>query len=139
MRRLFLPLFLLLGGIHTASAHEVETEVLAQADRAWDGSAWWAYPHATPLVSLLRLRIPAETLLDWHTHPMVNMAYVERGSITVERRDTGQERMFREGDVIAELVDVAHRGRTGPEEVALLVFYAGADGMPLSVPSRTQP
>lgn len=118
-----------------AQAHAplVEQEIVVEAGQAWDGSPW-AYPQASPHVTLLRLRIPPNTTLGWHQHPMLNVAYVERGAITVERHHDSLQRSFNAGSAITEMMNVTHRGHTGADGAELLIFYAGAPGMPLSVP-----
>ena len=131
MRCLLLLALFLAAPAHAAG---IDRQVLAQTGKAWDGTAWRGYPARAPEVTLLRLRIPAHVTLDWHQHPMINLAYVVSGAIRVERRDTGTSRTFAAGDVIAELVDVTHRGHTGEQGAELLVFYAGAEELPLSVP-----
>jgi hypothetical protein len=62
---------------------------------------------------------------------MLNAAYVESGEITVEKKN-GTSTHFKGGEVIAELVGSVHRGFTGDASAVLIVFYAGATGMPLS-------
>lgn len=116
------------GGPATA---QVTSETLLQAGQSWDGTAYESYPSGTPQLTLLRLTIPAHSTLPWHVHPMPNAAYVMSGTLTVETR-SGKQRRITSGDVLAESVDVVHRGATEDEEVVLLVFYAGTPGMALS-------
>lgn len=131
MRILFTGLLLFPFGALSAQG-DIRQEVIAETGHAWDGSSW-QYPAAAPQVTLLRLRVPPDTQLPWHQHPMLNLAYVERGEITVERRADGLTRTYRQGEAIAETMNVPHRGMTGNDGVQLLIFYAGAAGMPLSV------
>jgi len=111
---------------------EVQAETLLRTTSSWDGVPYPSYPDGPPEISLLRLTIPPNTSLPWHTHPMPNAAYVVSGEITVEKKSDGEVRKLKAGDVLAEMVDAVHRGTTGPEPVVLLVFYAGTPGMPLS-------
>lgn len=119
----------------TAQAHDaqLEQEVIVATGQAWDGSAW-DYPPAAPQVTLLRLQVAPNTTLGWHQHPMLNVAYVARGAITVERQHDNLQRHFSAGSAIAEMMSVTHRGHTGADGAELLIFYAGAPGMPLSIP-----
>lgn len=132
-----LPWLLLLCSVAstTAQAHavQVEQEVIVATGQAWDGSTW-DYPPAAPQVTLLRLQVPPNTTLGWHQHPMLNVAYVVRGAITVERQHDSLQRHFSAGSAIAEMMNVTHRGHTGADGAELLIFYAGAPGMPLSIP-----
>jgi len=115
-----------------ATSPDIRAETLLRATSSWDGVPYRAYPAGPPEVTLLRLTIPAHTNLPWHTHPMPNAAYVVSGEITVEKKSDGTTRLLKAGDVLAEMVDATHRGRTGSEPVVLLVFYAGTPGMSLS-------
>ncbi|WP_411852507.1 cupin domain-containing protein [Stenotrophomonas sp. LGBM10] len=129
---LLLPATLGSAAAQTAPPVIVPQELL-QTGHAWDGS-FWAYPATPPQITLQRLRIPPDTTLGWHRHPMLNVAYVERGAITVERRHDGGRRHFIAGSAIPEMMNVPHRGHTGADGADLLIFYAGTPGMPLSIP-----
>lgn len=111
---------------------EVHAETLLRTTSSWDGVPYPSYPDGPPEISLVRLTIPPNTSLPWHTHPMPNAAYVVSGEITVEKKSDGEVRKLKAGDVLAEMVDAVHRGTAGSEPVVLLVFYAGTPGMPLS-------
>jgi quercetin dioxygenase-like cupin family protein len=109
----------------------VQFKTLLQTDRAWDGSTYRRYPDGQPQLSVLEVSIPPHTTMDWHRHPIPNAAYVVSGELKVETQD-GQVKRFSKGQVIPETVGVMHRGVTGDQPVELLVFYAGASGVPLS-------
>ncbi|MCK1792105.1 cupin domain-containing protein [Pseudomonas violetae] len=110
----------------------IERKVLLQGSTSWDGTSYTRYPDAVPELSLLKLKIPANTELNWHKHPTPNAAYILSGELTVESRDSGQVRSFKQGEALAEMVDIIHRGKTGDKPVELIVFYAGSQGIPLS-------
>ncbi|QHF42553.1 cupin [Pseudomonas sp. S35] len=127
-----LGLSLLGCGIHPKNAAHIEKEVLLERSASWDGTPYKAYPKGPPQLTLIRLKIPAHTQLPWHTHPMPNAAYIVSGELTVETRKGGLTRTLRQGQTLAEMVGIEHRGITGNTPVELLVFYAGRAGMPLS-------
>ena len=110
----------------------IERKVLLQSSASWDNTPYIAYPNTAPELSLLKLKIPANTALDWHTHPIPNAAYILAGELIVESKDSGQVRHFKQGDAVAEMVNITHRGKTGDKPVELIVFYAGSQGIPLS-------
>ena len=112
----------------------IEREILLQSSTSWDGTPYSAYPEGTPELTLLRLKIPANTQLPWHSHPMPNAAYIVSGELTVETREGGLKRTLKQGQTLAEMVGTVHRGATGDAPVELLVFYAGKHGLPLSQP-----
>ena len=135
--RLIKPLFFatlctsLLGCTH--APQEVQTEQLLKTIHSWDGTAYETYPGSTPELTILKITIPANTTLKRHTHPMPNVAYVLSGELMVETR-SGHQTRLKPGEVLPELVNIPHRGTSGNSPVELIVFYAGAPGLPLSKP-----
>ena len=121
------------GAALAADAPTATNEVLLKSTSSWDGTPYIRYPDGTPELTTLKITIPPRTELPWHTHPMPNVAYVLSGELTVEQREGGQSKTIQAGDVLPEMVDINHRGRTGDNPVVLIVFYAGTKGMPLSV------
>lgn len=115
-----------------SSTSAIQMETLLKTSNAWDGSAYATYPSGKPEVSVLKITIPAKTTMDWHSHPIPNVAYVLSGELTVEKKDGSATRHFTPGQAVPEIVGVAHRGVTGERPVELIVFYAGAPGLPLS-------
>lgn len=108
------------------------TEVLLKTTASWDDKPYAIYPAGEPELTLVRIVIPSHTALPWHTHPMPNAAYVVKGELTVMQYDTGVRRTLVARDTLPEMVGAVHRGYSGPDPVELLVFYAGASGLPLS-------
>lgn len=127
-----------LGGCATAQPSSsaqtstVQSTVLLKSSSSWDGTAYDAYPVGKPELTVLNIKIPANTALKWHEHPMPNAAYVVSGNLRVETREGGKSILLKPGDVLPEMVDRQHRGLTGDTAVELVVFYAGTQGMPLS-------
>jgi quercetin dioxygenase-like cupin family protein len=64
---------------------------------------------------------------------MISAAYVLSGHLTVEKKDTGERKVVRTGEALAETVETTHRGFTTDEAVELIVFYAGRVDLPVSV------
>lgn len=108
----------------------VQKQTLLETTKSWDGAPY-SYPTGQAQMSVLRITIPAHTKMQWHEHPVPNAAYVLSGSLTVEKKD-GTTKMLHAGEVLAELVNEVHRGVAGDSDVVLIVFYAGASGLPLS-------
>ena len=80
----------------------------------------------------MKITVPAQGELPWHTHPMPTAAYVVSGEITV-MEPGGKQRHFSAGEVIPETVNALHRGVVGDAPAVFIVFYPGVKGMPLSV------
>ncbi|WLI78423.1 cupin domain-containing protein [Kosakonia sp. H02] len=110
-------------------------EKLSETAKSWDGVTYNRYPEGETQLTTLKITIPPYTSLSWHEHPIPNVAYVLRGRLTVEKKDTGQKMSLSTGQVLPEMVNSAHRGYTGKEGTTLIVFYAGARGIPLSKPA----
>lgn len=115
-------------------SESVQTEILMQTSRSWDGQEYKTYPSGTPELSILKITIPPHTQLAWHTHPMPNAGYVLSGELIAEKKATGEKQLKVAGDVLPEMVDELHRGYTQDKPVVLIVFYAGTKGMPFSKP-----
>ena len=124
------------GAVLAADAPTATNEVLLKSTSSWDGTPYISYPDGAPELTTLKITIPPRTELPWHTHPMPNVAYVLSGELTVEQREGSQSKTIQAGDVLPEMVNINHRGRTGDNPVVLIVFYAGTKGMPLSEPPK---
>jgi len=114
----------------------VRMEYLLQSSKSWDGELYKPYPKGVPELSILKITIPPNTELPWHTHPMPNAGYVLSGELTVQKKETGEKKLLTTGQVLPEMVGNLHRGFTGDSPVTLIVFYAGTKGMPLSEHER---
>ncbi|HEY3987558.1 cupin domain-containing protein [Cedecea sp.] len=118
----------------SGKAPGINVEKLLETEKSWDGVFYKEYPEGIPQLSVLKITVAPNTSLAWHEHPIPNAAYVLNGVLTVEKKDTGEKRLLKAGEVLPEMVDSAHRGYTGKEGVTLVVFYAGQKGIPLSKP-----
>ncbi len=106
--------------------------VVADAASSWDGAALPAYPAGAPRISVVRFTVQPHAKLPLHRHPVINAGMVLQGELTVVAADGG-ERTFRAGEGIVEMVNRAHYGENrGCEPLELVMFYAGAEGLPLS-------
>lgn len=106
--------------------------VVADSAASWDGSPLPAYPAGRPCVSILRFTVQPHARLTMHSHPVINAGLVLRGELTVVA-EHGSERTFHAGEGIVEMVGIPHYGENrGEEPLELVMFYAGAEGMPLS-------
>lgn len=129
---LFAALITLLGCSPSAQQATTEYQVLLRTNHAWDGSPYIRFPEGQPELTLLKISIPAYTVLDWHSHPIPNVGYLLTGELLVETANGHQQVRLHAGDALAEIVDGIHRSRTGHQPAELIVFYAGGSGLPLS-------
>lgn len=66
----------------------------------------------------------------WHSHPVPTFGLLRKGELTVTYQ-TGEIKLFREGDMLIEAQHVAHEGcNTGETDLEILVFYAGSTDVP---------
>jgi quercetin dioxygenase-like cupin family protein len=106
---------------------------LVKASSSWDGTALPAYGKGKPEVTVLRVTIPPGARLPIHKHPVINVAVVLSGELTVETED-GKMLHVGAGKGFAEVVDQWHYGRNdGDVPVVIVAFYAGTVGTPISV------
>ncbi|RYY16039.1 MAG: cupin domain-containing protein [Alphaproteobacteria bacterium] len=108
--------------------------VTLRSDTSWNGTQYEAYSHERPQLTVMRYSIPPHSSLPWHRHPVPNTAFVISGSITLESIE-GVRHVFRAGDAFAESVGNEHRGFTQEESAEIVCTYAGAAGVPLSIPT----
>jgi quercetin dioxygenase-like cupin family protein len=121
-----------------ASARDphVMVDQLLQTTQSWDGNKYTHYVTGQPQITILRITIPPNTALDWHQHPMISAAYVVSGELNLEIRGTRKRKTVQAGQALAESVATVHRGYTTKQPVELVVFYAGAVGLPLSIKNK---
>ncbi|MEC5164132.1 MULTISPECIES: cupin domain-containing protein [unclassified Janthinobacterium] len=120
------------------SAHALDNSVavkvtpLLKSSTSWDGKAL-AYPEGQAEVTALIVEIAAGAQTGWHEHPVASFAYVLEGTLEVTRK-TGETKVLHVGDVLPEVVNTLHNGRSlDGKSVKLLVLYTGAVGRKLTV------
>jgi quercetin dioxygenase-like cupin family protein len=123
----------------TTAAPAAKADVLVKSDTAWNGKPYEHYPEGKPQLTVLKLTIPAHTVLPWHMHSMPNATYILSGHLTVEDKATGQKHTFKAGEAFNEQVDAVHRGFTDGEPVVVVITYAGTPGMATSTPVEGGP
>lgn len=136
MTRFLLLASLLFALTAQAEDPKIQTQLLAETTKSWDGATLPKYPQGQPQISIKKFIIPPNTALPMHKHPMINAAYVLSG-ILIVRTEDGKELTIKKGDTLIELVNTWHYGRNdGTEPVELVVFYAGEEGQPLAIPKN---
>lgn len=116
-----------------ALAGPISSEILVQGSTSWDGGSV-EYAQGVPELTVQRIRVAAGSAilsLPVHCHTIPLAAYVASGSVRVVK-PSGQERSFRAGDAFIEVMSQWHQG-VFVDDTELIVFYAGASGLPISV------
>ena len=108
------------------------TEIL-RTSQTWDGAALPAYPSEHPELRANRMIFPVGAKTGWHHHTVINYGIVEQGDLTIVCQD-GNERTFRQGEAIVEVVGTIHRGENrGNMPVILNMFYVSAPGIEVTI------
>lgn len=92
------------------------------------------YPEdGAPMITSVLVTIAPAECTGWHKHPVPTMGYMLAGMLTISY-ETGEERRIGGGDAIIEAQDTRHQGcNNGEDEVRIIVFYAGAEGQPVTI------
>lgn len=112
----------------------MKIEVLEKSAASWNGTLYARYPGECPEITVIKISIPPNTVLPWHTHPLPSSTYVISGTMTLEDRFSGEKRVIKAGDVVLDSMNEAHRGFTGEDACVVVNTYSGTPGTPLSIP-----
>ena len=132
-------LFLLVGLLlyFQPTYAEVTVQVLAQNSVTWDGGDF-RYPTSLPQITVVKIKVPQGDQIPEHCHPVPLAAYVAKGAIQVTT-SAGVQAVFNEGQSFIEVMNRWHRGLGVGTDTELIVVYAGAKNLPLSVDRNGQP
>ncbi len=112
---------------------EWSSEILNQSSNGWDGLPF-AYPNGTPQITIKRLVLPSGFVLPMHCHPMPVVGYMLQGELEVTK-PSGESTRYLENQGKIEVFREWHEG-VAIKDSEMIVVYAGAQGMPLSVPKK---
>lgn len=108
-------------------------EVLLKTTSTWDKEEYKTLRINKPEVTVLKITIGVGERLQMHKHDLVNVAYLQRGTLTIVT-DNDDQITIHEGEALPELIGKYHYGKnTGNIPVELIVFYIGEKGTPLSI------
>lgn len=109
----------------------IYAETLLKSTTSWDGGEIY-YPDGNAEITSFILKLEEGQEVPFHCHPVPTMGYVLNGSVEVETAN-GDKIIFKEGESAVEVMKTVHRGLAvdGPAEI--VVFYAGAEGVPNTV------
>ncbi|QFU76038.1 cupin domain-containing protein [Halioglobus maricola] len=130
MKKLLLTALCLVSPLATA-------EPILKATTSWDEGAI-AYPQGQAEITSIILRIEEGQEPPFHCHPVPTMGYMLKGKIRVDTKE-GKSVELSAGDPLVEVMNTVHRGVAleGPAEI--VVFYAGAEGVPVTVKPEDDP
>lgn len=120
-------------GCNSNKIEKIEVTTLVKTSESWNGTPLPKYLDGKPEITILKISIPPKTKLELHKHSEINAGVVLKGELTVisEANDTLH---LKAGEPIVELVNAWHYGQNdGTEPVEIIVFYAGIEGVPITV------
>ena len=121
---------------HGAEKLGVTIKELVNSTKEWNGQSLPSYPIGQAEIKVLRIRIPSGVTLPWHYHPVINAAVVLKGRLELYSKD-GMTKAFGPGEAFVEVVNTVHAGKAvGPDDVVVVVFYAGSKGQSTTVLSK---
>jgi quercetin dioxygenase-like cupin family protein len=108
-------------------------ETLLETDQTVLGQDF-SYPAGKAQITAVIVTLPPHTSLPEHLHPVPLFAYILQGELSVDYGSEGTL-VYRKGDTFVEAFNWPHSGRNaGKGLVKILAVYAGAVGVPNSVP-----
>ena len=121
-----------MGALALEETPAVKVTPLIKTTSSWNGKPI-AYPKGQAEISGMVIEIAPGAETGWHAHPVPSFAMVLEGTLEVTLKD-GQRKRMASGEALVEVIDTLHNGRNvGKGTVRLVVFYAGAVGVPLTV------
>ena len=107
-------------------------ETLVRTTTVWNANRLVPVKLENPEITVVKISLPVGEKLPMHKHPMINVAYMLKGELTV-RTEAGESKTFHAGEPIVEVIDAWHYGEnTGKEPVEMVVTYVGETGMSLA-------
>jgi len=134
MRFWLIVLIVLLPRVSPAIDNNIAVKVtpLLKTTSSWDGKQI-VYPEGQAEITALLVEIAPGGETGWHHHPVPSFGMLLEGTLEVTLKD-GRVKRMQAGEVLAEVVDTMHVGRTvGNTPAKIIVFYAGAVGKALTV------
>jgi quercetin dioxygenase-like cupin family protein len=111
----------------------IEAVKLIESDTSWNGSELPKYPDGKPKITILKITIPPQAKLKVHKHMVINAGVLTKGELTVIDEQNNVLNL-KAGDALVELVNTYHHGENkGNVPAEIIVFYAGTDGVPITV------
>lgn len=112
-------------------ASNLSAEELLVTKKSWDGGNI-SYPKGETEITSFILSINEGDVPEFHCHPVPTMGYVLKGNVEVETID-GKKTILKEGESAVEVMRTVYRSKALNGPAQIIVFYAGADGIPNSV------
>lgn len=121
-----------------SGAYALTSEKLLKTTTTWDGNPIPSQNIKDPQVTVMRFTVKPGETLHVHYHPVLNVAYIVSGSLTLIKPGTNQKKRLEAGDSFAEVINQWHYGKNmGNTNLVLVVFYLGEKGEPITILKAT--
>ena len=102
---------------------------LKESTRTWDGTEIGSLRIKKTKVTSLLITIKKGERLPLHKHPVLNVGYLIKGTLTVYK-ETGEKKILKAGEVLVELINQWHYGANESNEDALILvtYISEKDG-----------
>ena len=127
-RSILLLTIIFLNVPHTVLAGGSEVKELLKTTTSWNGGSF-AYPQGKAEITIVNIKLADGESAPMHCHPIPTAGYILKGKIEVVLK-SGESQKFHKGDAVMEVSHTIHTGKAIDGPVELLVFYAGAVGIP---------
>jgi quercetin dioxygenase-like cupin family protein len=119
-------IILLLALVQPSSA-----ELLLKSDKSWDGGDV-SYPHGEAEITSIKISLEEGNNTKFHCHPVPTFGYILEGQLQVETKHN-KTIVMNQGESLLEVMKTTHQGTAINGPVELVVFYAGAKGIPNTI------
>ena len=117
----------------TDSGNPVVVKEILKSEKSWDGTTIPPQDIKNPQITVLHITIKEGTKLSLHKHPILNVGYMVKGTLTVHK-ESGEKVVLNKGDSLVEVINQWHYGEnSGTEEVVIVVFYVGEKDQALTI------
>ena len=109
----------------------VYAQQLLKSNKSWDGGDIF-YPQGEAEISSIKLKLEDGKNTKFHCHPVPTFGYILSGQLQVETQDD-KAIIMTDGESLIEVMKTMHQGTAINGAVELVVFYAGAKGIPNTI------
>ena len=109
----------------------VNANELLKTSTSWNGGSIY-YPTGAAEVTSAKVKIADGQALKPHCHPVPTFGYVLEGTLEVET-NRGKKVLLSQGEAVLEVMKTVHKGTAIGGDAEVLVFFAGAKGVPNTV------
>src|SRR5260221_1190942 len=83
---------------------QIEVQQILQTTQSWDGTNYQSYLTVQPQLPVLRIKVPPNTALHWHHHPVISVGYALSRVLTLEYKATADRTIVYLGSQFTQTV-----------------------------------